>query len=272
MRVPPCLAPVVLVVVFLLTPAFSPKLRATDYGPKWDLTPYFWQRDPKANFEDEGRMHCAPTSISDGLIYLSKVFHWKDLVPGADHDSQMALIVDLAEKFHTDPSIGGTNPDRILTGLQTYVKDKGYSFKRLEVMTWRGLSESNKSCKLGTKPSMEWMREAASSKDTVMAFNFGWYKSGDDGYTRTGGHWVDAVGVEEGKNEFWIRNPIIPAKDQSEKWSVTLTKIEDFSVLKGNEEANMKGYFTGKGDGLPHSKNIEAVLDAVIVFSLEKKE
>jgi hypothetical protein len=106
-----------------------------------------------------------------------------------------------------------------------------------------------------------------------MAFNFGWYKSGDDGYTRTGGHWVDVVGVEEGKNEFWVRNPIIPAKDQSEKWSVKLAKIaEDFSVPKGDDEANMKGYFTGKGDGLPHGKSVEPVLDAVIVFGLEKKE
>src|SRR4051812_28504465 len=26
---------------------------------KADLTPTFWQRDPDADFEDEGRMHCA---------------------------------------------------------------------------------------------------------------------------------------------------------------------------------------------------------------------
>jgi hypothetical protein len=257
--------------VSLLILGCSPSLFAQEEKFKPKLTPTFWQRDPDADFPDEGRMHCAPTSISDGLIYLSRAFHWKDLVPGADHDSQMELITDLAEKFHTDPKIGGTNPDRILTGLRTYVKSKGYAFSRLEVMTWRSISEPNRPFKLGTKPGLTWMRKAANSKDTVVAFNFGWYKSGDDGYTRTGGHWVAVVGAAEDDDKFYVHNPILPAKDQPAKTSVTLTRLdEDFSVIKGDDEANMKGYYTGAGAGLPHGKNIEAVLDAVIVFSLEK--
>src|SRR5256714_13689088 len=86
------------------------------------LTPTFWQRDPDADFEDEGKMHCAPTSVSDGLIYLSKVNGWKDLVPGTEQKKdQIKLIQELAEEFSTDPSIGGTNPDKVLTGLQSYV-------------------------------------------------------------------------------------------------------------------------------------------------------
>src|SRR5438105_2216253 len=76
------------------------------------LTPTFWQRDPDANFEDEGRMHCAPTSVSDGLIYLSKAFGYKNLVPGSTHKDQIKLIKELADEFSTDPSIGGTNPDK----------------------------------------------------------------------------------------------------------------------------------------------------------------
>src|SRR5437762_12996549 len=101
-----------------------PKTRvlAQQSGSKEALTPTFWQRDPDADFEDEGRMHCAPTSVSDGLIYLAKAYGMKNLVPGTGHKDQISLIQELAEEFGTDPSIGGTNPDKILTGLQCYVE------------------------------------------------------------------------------------------------------------------------------------------------------
>ena len=246
-------------------------LPGQEVSSKSKLTPAFWQRDPVAGFEDQGRMHCAPTAISDGLICLSRTFGWKGLVSGTDHASQIILIKDLAEKFQTDPSIGGTNPDRILTGLQTYVKAKGYSFERLEVMTWRGLSASNKKLKLGTKPRLAWMQKAAAREDTVVAFNFGWYYDGDDGYTRKGGHWVAVVGVAADSAKFYIHNPALPSKDQSVNTSVLLTRLdEDFTVIKGEEETSMTGYYKGNGPGLPHGKNVEALLDAVIVFSLKK--
>ena len=153
-------------------------------GSKIELTPTFWQRDPDADFEDEGRMHCAPTSVSDGLIYLTKAFGMKNLVPGTGHKDQIKLIQDLAEDFGTDPNIGGTNPDKILTGLQSYVESKGYELKRLEHKSWRGVSALNKEFKIGTKPDMAWMRAAVLAKDTVVIFNFGWYRETEDSYER----------------------------------------------------------------------------------------
>src|SRR3977135_1862117 len=119
--------------VFCLVPAQKTIVFAQQSGSKESLTPTFWQRDPDADFEDEGRMHCAPTSVSDGLIYLAKAYGMKDLVPGTAHKDQIKLIQELAEEFGTDPSIGGTNPDKILTGLQSYVEAKGYKFGRLEL-------------------------------------------------------------------------------------------------------------------------------------------
>src|SRR2546425_7751920 len=112
--------------ILALVPAQRTGTFAQQAGSKADLTPVFWQRDPDADFEDEGRMHCAPTSVSDGLIYLAKAYGMKNLVPGTGHKDQISLIQELAEEFGTDPSIGGTNPDKILTGLQSYVESKGY--------------------------------------------------------------------------------------------------------------------------------------------------
>lgn len=243
---------------------------AQQAGSKSDLTPTFWQRDPDADFEDEGRMHCAPTSVSDGLIYLAKAYGWKNLVPGTGHEDQIKLIQELAEEFGTDPSIGGTNPDKILTGLQSYVTSKGYDFSRLELKSWRGVSAANKEFKIGAKPDMSWMRSAARSKDTVMIFNFGWYRETEDGYERKGGHWVAVVGVGS-DNGFIVHNPILPSEKQSNQKAVTLTLLdEDFIVAKESGEANMKGYYEGDGPGLPHGGSVTAILDSVIVFSLKK--
>jgi len=252
---------------------FVPTQRAVfaqQSGSKDDLTPTFWQRDPDADFEDEGRMHCAPTAVSDGLIYLTKAYGMKRLVPGTGHKDQISLIQQLAEEFGTDPRIGGTNPDKILTGLRSYVESKDYELDRLELKSWRGVSSANKQFKIGTRPDLAWIRSAVGSKDAVVIFNFGWYHETDDGYERKGGHWVNVVGASG--NEFMVHNPILPPEKQSDKKSVELTALgEDFIVSKDSGEANMKGYYEGEGPGLPHGDTVTAILDAVIVFSIKKQ-
>jgi hypothetical protein len=268
--------------VFCLVPAQKSIVLAQQTGSKDSLTPTFWQRDPDADFEDEGKMHCAPTAVSDGLIYLTKAYGMKDLVPGMGHSDQIKLIKELADEFGTDPSIGGTNPDKILTGLQSYVKSKGYELNRLELKTWRVVSASNKEFKIGVKPDLAWMRSAASSKDTVVIFNFGWYRKTDSGYERKGGHWVNVVGGSG--NGFIVHNPILQPEKQTENKSVELTLLDsDFltdvgntridesaNITKDSGEANMKGFYAGDGPGLPHGDSVTAILDAVIVFSLKK--
>jgi hypothetical protein len=262
----------VLVLPALPASMFAPNtvVFAQQAGSKEALTPTFWQRDPDADFEDEGRMHCAPTSVSDGLIYLARAYGLKGLVPGTGHQAQIKLIQELAEEFGTDPSIGGTNPDKILTGLQSYMKSRGYGLSRLELKSWRGVSVANKGFKTGIKPDMAWMRTAVRSKDTVVIFNFGWYYESGDGYERKGGHWVAVVGVAS-ENEFIIHNPILSPEKQAGNKSVELTLLdEDFMVGKDSGEANMKGYYEGEGPGLPHGNNVTAILDSVIVFSIRK--
>ena len=239
---------------------------------KAELTPAFWQRDPQADFDDEGRMHCAPTAVSDGLIYLATAFDFNDLVPGTDHDAQMELIEELAEDFDTDPSAGGTTPDKILTGLQTYVNGKGYKLSRLELKSWRDVSAGNKEFVLNKKPDLTWMRAAVRKAETVVLFNFGWYYEEGDGYTRKGGHWVAVVDAGTG-TEFDVRNPFLQADKQTEESAVELSLIDvDFEANIDNRATNMKGYYEGDGTGLPHGEKVKAILDGVIVFSVAKGE
>ncbi len=260
--------------VFCLVPAQKSIVFGQQAGSKADLTPTFWQRDPDAGFPDDGRMHCGPAAISDGLIYLARAYGLKDLVPGTEKkEDQIKLVEELAEAFGTDPKKGGSNMDKIIPGLQSYVKSKGYDFSRLELVIWRSVKDENNKFKIGSKPDISWMRSAVRSKDTVVIFLFSWFdsKTEEDDYGARGGHYVIAVDAASDANEFTIHNPGLTSEKQSENKSVVLKILdEDFVVTRHTGEVNMKGYYEAEGPGLPH--NMVAILDGVLVFSLKKHE
>ncbi len=261
--------------VFGLAPARKPFVVAQQSGSKEDLTPTFWQKDPDGDFPNEGRMYCAPTAVSDGLIYLAKAYGLKDLVPGTEKKGdQIKLIEELAELFETNPNKNGSTWDKTLTGLQSYVTSKGYDFRRLEVVTFSPLkTDENNNFRIGSKPDLSWVRSAVRSKDTVVIFLFSRFetKSEEDDVARTGGHFVIAVGAGPDSNEFIIHNPAFESEKQSEKKSIVLTKLdEDFVVTRSSKEVNMKGYYEADGPGFPHKDTVTAILDGVLVFSLKK--
>lgn len=141
---------------------------------KDEKTPFFCQHDKAAGFAGDGGNYCAPVSIADGLVYLATERGFDDLVENSDHDGQVELVKNLAKAMHTDPK-SGTDPDRILTGLVDFIKNRGYVIKRLEIVTARSVTERNKKYLIGTKPDLKWMTAAAENPDVVEVFNFGWY-------------------------------------------------------------------------------------------------
>lgn len=247
-------------------------------GGKVAQTPCFWQQDQDAGFLDGGSNYCAPTAISNGLIYLAQARGLTDLVPGglapgAMHQNQIDLIKELAGDMDTDPK-SGTNPDKILTGLRRYVLGKGLRLNRLEVATWRRLSGGNRACWVGTQPKPDWMREAATNPDCVEVLNVGWYRAEESGYSRHSGHWVTVVDAGPGTLDFAIHNPAMHPQTQKAKMAVALTLLDkDFMVLNSTagDTGNMSGYYKVDGPGLPlGARTAAAVLDSVIVFSVQK--
>jgi hypothetical protein len=234
--------------------------------------PGFCQQDKEAGFADGGSNYCAPTAISNGLVYLAQTRGLPELAAGAALQDQISLIKELAADMDTDPKIG-TNPDKIVTGLRRYVQGRGLRLKRLEVATWRKLSAANRSCSVGAKPKLEWMRQAASDPDCVEVFNVGWYRQEEGGYSRHSGHWVTVVGAGPGESDFAVHNPLLRPETQKVKKAVALTMLNDFKIVnpEGGETGSMNGYFRVDGPGLPlGGKTAAAVLDSVIVFSLQK--
>lgn len=242
---------------------------------KNNMTGTFCQKDPEAGFENDGSNYCAPTSIANGLLYLATARGMKDLVDGTDHEAQVATIKKLAEEMDTDPEIG-TNPSKIIDGLESYLDGKGYSIASLEIAGWRRINDEHSKYLVSQKPEMQWMQKAVKDPDTLVIFNNGWYRESDDGYLRKGGHFVIAVGEGPGDSEFQVHNPALEPDEQKTETSVIMSPLGSDIVAdakaNGVEELSLAGYYKMEGPGIPHTKEKAAfaALDFVITFRLKK--
>lgn len=264
----------ILVLLFLV----FPQAAVAGNSIKQAQTNTFWQLDPDAGFEGDGSNFCAPVAVSNGLIYLARARGKANLVDGTDHNAQISLIKKLAEHMDTDPEIG-TNPSKIIYGLQDYLETRGYAFARLEITGWRRIDADHKEFLSSRKPELKWLLKAAEDPDAVMILNNGWYRNTEDGgYIRKGGHFVIVVGAGPRSSELQVHNPAMEPEKQKENTSVTLTPIVGSLIAdatsNGVEELNLEGYFKMEGPGLPYSseKAAFAALDFVIVFKLKRQE
>ncbi len=263
-------------VILLILPLLLCQVVPAEPSAKSKYTGTFCQKDPGAGFENDGSNYCAPTSIANGLLYLATARGMTDLVDGTDHDAQVALIKRLADEMDTDPEIG-TNPSKIIDGLQSFLSAKGYQFARLEVAGWRNLNDEHEKYLISKKPEMQWMRKAAEDPDMVVILNNGWYRETESGgYIRKGGHFVIAVGAGPENGKFQVHNPALEPDEQKTETSLIMTPIGGNTIAdakaNGVEELHLDGYYKMEGPGLPFrsEKAAFAALDFVIVFKLKK--
>lgn len=255
--------------------AVSAKAASGAAYSKVKLTPSFYQMDPTAEFDGNGSNFCAPTAVSNGLIYLTIGRGLEGLVEETDHDGQVALIKELAEHMETDPD-QGTSPGQIINGVYSYVENLEYSVGSMEVAGWRPLGADNEECSIAKKPNFAWLKKATQDPDTVVLLNVGWYKAEAGGYRRYGGHWVTAVGAGPGQWDLQVRNPAIRAGDQARLSTVSFTTLgNNIAIAKTPTPARglpptLAGYMKVAGPGLPHGQAYIAVLDCAMAFSIEE--
>ena len=264
----------VVAIFLLLTLAAVPQ--ALSESPKEARTGVFWQMDPTAAFEEEGSNYCAPTSISNGLVYLAKARGMTDLVTGTDHKSHIALIQALAEHMETDPEIG-TPPSQIISGLHEYLQTRGYSFALVQLAGWRKIDSDHKQYLVSRTPELNWIRKSADDPDTIVILNNGWYRETEDGdYVRKGGHFTIAVAAGPGAGELQVHNPAMKPEAQKTDTSVTLEPLASDTVAgassNGVDSLHLDGFYKMHGPGLPFTakKAAFAALDFVIVFKVKK--
>jgi hypothetical protein len=214
--------------------------RASDVGD-------FKQTNPRAQFAEGGKDFCAPTCLSDYLMWLGKNGYPSLLPAGAnDEEVQIALIKKLASSDYmgTDPN-SGTSPQQIMVGLKKYITDNGYVIKSL---SYQGFRPASKEFFTGlSTPSLSWLK-AGSIAPKCCWLNIGWYNWDEDSdtYTRTGGHWMALVGY--GSNAKKQINPsTIIVHDPIPRFGPEKTNIY-IDLQKLNS-----GTLTGNYKGLPRT-------------------
>ena len=253
--------PLLLLLVLLLTTAQSHRAKVAG-------TPDFLQTDSEAGFAKAGSQFCAPTAVSNSLMWLAANGYDELRPEGSAKAAQIALIKKLAGRnyMNTSPSIG-TDVTQVLNGIASYLDESGYTVSTLAYDGWRPAPEEYASTEF---PDVESIREFAADGTSAVWLNVGWYrydeKSGD--YTRRGGHWVTVVGFAG--DDLLIHDPAPSAG--AKKWTqrISLTELEE-GRLVGSQHGlprDAAGYYEVGGE-MRVGSGITCILDGAVMLTLE---
>jgi hypothetical protein len=235
-----------------------------------DLT----QTDPELNVVGGGDAWCGPTAVSNALMWLSDKGMETLAPPGADPRArQLALVRALGSSSYmgTTPT-GGTGPKNLLLGLHAYLRDTGWSYKRMEYQGWR--SHPVRFTTGEKAPKLEFL-ERALADGGVAVIHVGWYtpnKYGGNWYRRHGGHWLTVVGTRIDENANPAANTIVvndPApyagKDPARHF-VTLRTLESGWLIAEDGPFPAKGHSVLEGGMKIKVEGDIAVLDGAVAL------
>lgn len=146
------------------------------------------QQGPDFGLPGDGRALCAPVAVSNSLSWLAG---------GMNREEQIVLVSRLAGPDYMDTRVEtGTPLTGLVRGLDKYLKEEGYRYRRLEYTGWQRVPRKYRA---GEPLSLEWLVHGLSRRSAVW-LNLGWYENAFPGYYRRRmGHWVVLVGYQEGK-------------------------------------------------------------------------
>jgi hypothetical protein len=230
--------------------------------------PDFLQTDREAGFAKNGSQFCAPTAVSNSLMWLAD-HGYEDLRPsGGAKKAQIAMIRKLSgsEFMKTSPSIG-TDVSDVLRGVEAYVAEAGYTIGELAYEGWRPASEEHA---LGEIPSLDDIKASAAGDQSAVWLNVGWYHYDDeaDEYERKGGHWVTVVGYDG--DDLLIHDPSPAAGSSFRTQSISLEEIAR-GTLTGNQRnlpRSAEGYYEVGGE-MAVGEGWTCILDGVVFLTLE---
>ncbi len=158
--------------------------------------PDLLQTDARLRLPRSGRMHCAPVTVANGLLFLAGE-GWERLAPRAAEPALAAsdLVATLASSRYMNTSLAeGTSTAGILRGLARFLADRGYATRRLDYAGWRAHPAEHASG--AVRPDLDDLARTLERPGALAWFNVGWYRrTSDDGtWLRTGGHWVTVAG------------------------------------------------------------------------------
>jgi len=241
---------------------------AQAYRGKVAGTPDFLQTDSEAGFAKAGSQFCAPTAVSNSLMWLA-ANGYDDLRPeGSAKAAQIRMIKTLSGRayMNTSPQIG-TDVAQLLHGVASYIDESGYSIASLTYDGWRPAPEENAN---GEYPDLDAIRETIAGDSGAVWLNVGWYVYDEDSgdYERRGGHWVTVVGFAG--DDLLIHDPAPSAG--AKKWTqrIELTELAEGN-LTGNQRGlprTAEGYYEVGGE-MRVGNGYTCIVDGAVMLTLE---
>jgi hypothetical protein len=245
-------------------------------------TPDFCQTDPAGKLPAGGGYFCGPVAASNSLMHFATNGFPKLRPPAAsDKESQIRIIHQLgARDFMNTVGKRGTNPPRLMAGVEKFVAQAGYRIIRLEQQGWRDQTDRFPA-KVGI-PSLAWIQQGIAAKGGAVWLNVGWYhaKADSSDFQRIGGHWVTVVGCDTRKTKLETQ-PSITLHDPAPRTGKTpLTQRVGIATLEsgqllvklqsGKTRRHDAAGFLSLRDGMKIKSGANvAIIDAAVLLQIE---
>lgn len=230
-------------------------------------TPDFLQTDPRAGLARSGSQFCAPTAVSNSLMWLAAHGNPRLRPPGDPVAAQAEMIRILGGPgyMETRPDIG-TDAAELMRGVDRYLRDRGAAPALLAYQGWRAVPARRRTAE---NPDLAELARVITGERGAVWLNVGWY-SHDPArgvYRRNHGHWVTLVGVEAGR--WLIHDPSPRAGAGPSTEALTLTPVAGrLEGRKAGLPRDARGYFALEGlRSLPRGSNT-ALLDGAVLLEL----
>lgn len=255
-----------LVLAFLPIPFLTSVSR---YDPEESIDeklpmPDFYQRNPK--LPDGGISHCGPTATSNVLVFLD-TNGFPNMLKQEEPTSgdQLELINLLSSKEYMNTVYWGTVPNELMSGLEKYVKEKGYKIR----IKWVGL-DGDKYTVSTSPPTPVWLkREFQNSSHTIL--RLGYYQKFSDGnYYRAGGHYVTVVGFKS-PNRIYVHDPGFDSgkEPKTELYKLVLYTKGNLKGWYGEEALKGKACYKLERIDTKGRDDYLTVLDGALAFKVE---
>ncbi|MEM7146236.1 MAG: hypothetical protein AAF591_13950 [Verrucomicrobiota bacterium] len=160
-------------------------------------TPDFLQTTRAADLPLNGTQHCGPAAAANALTYLTLTgFPHLSLGGTTPEQRQIILVRNLGSPAFMRTDTSGTSPWNLVTGLDGFIRFRGYHTRKIEFQGWQPVPTRYSS--RSKTPSLLDARNTLAKPKSAVLVNIGFYRQDDNHrYTRQDGHWITAVGFKD---------------------------------------------------------------------------
>lgn len=222
------------------------------------------------NLPDNGSTYCGPVAASNILVHLdrNRFQNLLDVTDPADND-QLELIKLLGSNRYMRTSLHGTPPINLMSGLEQYITDRGYT----PSIKWRGKESGGKYASGTELPDPAWLKKEIENGSHAILI-MGFYEKLEGGITlflRSGAHYVTLNGFKSDR-EIFIHDPGPHSGKEPKKELYKLVPIQDGRMGSGlgGSVRSANGYWMLEAIN-PINPSPVLILEGVVVFNIENR-